>query len=60
MRSQKKTDPAGRVKENRTAEPQARADRGGDCRCKETSEMKPRQLLKLMMSDLAFWKKAEK
>lgn len=33
---------------------------GGDdaCRCKETSEMKPRQLLKLMLSDLAFWKRS--
>jgi hypothetical protein len=30
------------------------------CRCKETSKMTPRELLKLMMSDLAFWKKAKK
>jgi len=26
------------------------------CRCKQTSEMTPRELLKLMMRDLAFWK----
>lgn len=30
------------------------------CRCKETSKMAPRELLKLMMSDLAFWKKSKK
>lgn len=28
-----------------------------DCRCKETSRMSPAELLKLMMNDLAFWKK---
>jgi len=32
----------------------------GTCRCKETSEMTPRELLKLMVSDLSFWKKAKK
>ncbi len=30
------------------------------CRCKEVSEMNPRQLLRLMMGDLAFWKKMKK
>ena len=30
------------------------------CRCEETAAMKPRELLKLMISDLAFWKKAKK
>lgn len=30
------------------------------CRCREASEMTPRQLLGLMMRDLAFWKKAKK
>lgn len=30
------------------------------CRCRETSKMTPRQLLGLMMSDLAFWKKTAK
>ena len=28
-----------------------------DCRCKEASKMSPGRLLKLMVSDLAFWKK---
>jgi len=38
------------------------AEEGGDaaCRCKETAAMKPRELLKLMISDLAFWKKSKK
>lgn len=27
------------------------------CRCKETAQMKPRELLGLMLKDLAFWKK---
>ena len=30
------------------------------CRCKQTSKMTPRELLKLMMSDLAFWKRKKK
>lgn len=30
------------------------------CRCKETAVMTPRQLLGLMMHDLAFWKKRKK
>jgi hypothetical protein len=30
------------------------------CRCKEASKMTPRQLLDLMLNDLAFWKKREK
>ncbi len=30
------------------------------CRCEETASMKPGELLKLMISDLAFWKKAKK
>ena len=31
-----------------------------DCRCKDASKMSPGQLLKLMVSDLAFWKKMKK
>lgn len=33
---------------------------GEPCRCEETSKMTPRELLKLMMDDLAFWKKGKK
>jgi hypothetical protein len=32
----------------------------GTCRCKEASEMTPRELLRLMFSDLTFWKKEKK
>jgi hypothetical protein len=34
--------------------------RGEACRCKEASNMTPKELLGLMMSDLAFWKKEKK
>ncbi len=30
------------------------------CRCKEVSTKTPRELLRLMIGDLAFWKKANK
>ena len=30
------------------------------CRCKETANMTPRELLRLMMRDLTFWKKETK
>ncbi len=29
------------------------------CRCKEVSKMKPAEMLRLVISDLAFWKKAK-
>ncbi len=41
-------------------EQHAAADTEGICRCKETSKMTPQELLKLMFSDLAFWKKTKK
>ena len=31
-----------------------------NCRCKEAAEKKPLELVKLAISDLAFWKKAKK
>jgi len=36
------------------------AGNGTACRCKETAKMSPGQLLKLMVSDLAFWVRAKK
>jgi hypothetical protein len=36
------------------------SEHGKACRCEETAAMKPGELLKLMISDLAFWKKAKK
>jgi hypothetical protein len=59
-RHQKTVDPGGPEKEKKTAERQAGAGSDDTCRCKEVSEMKPRKLLGLMISDLAFWKKAKK
>jgi hypothetical protein len=51
----KGTSSAGRGK---PAEQKAE-DAGNDsCRCKEVSKKTIPQLLKLMLSDLAFWKKA--
>ena len=47
-------------KEKETAALQTGAGKEDSCRCKEASEMRPRQLLRLMISDLAFWKKAKK
>jgi hypothetical protein len=38
----------------------AHAGHDETCRCKETSKMSPQELLRLMMSDLAFWKKTKK
>lgn len=60
-RGQEKTLPPDRKGEVKA--PGGRpADPDGDnsCRCEETSEMSPRELIRLMISDLAFWKKARK
>jgi len=46
--------------ENKSAEDQAAAGKDDPCRCKEASKMTPRELLELMMGDLAFWKKEKK
>jgi hypothetical protein len=55
----KTVPPVGSENENMIGESQAQA--AGDlCRCKETALMKPRQLFRLMLDDLAFWKKAKK
>jgi hypothetical protein len=59
-RYQKTVDPGGPGKEKKAAERQAEAGKDDACRCKEASKMTPRQLLRLMISDLAFWKKAKK
>jgi hypothetical protein len=61
---EKTTDkPGGRASQGRTevtAEKQGGAVREEDCRCKEAAHMTPRELLALMMNDLAFWKKTKK
>ena len=48
------------VQQNETARQPAETGHGDDCRCKETSAMTPRQLLELMVRDLAFWKRPKK
>ncbi len=60
MRYQKTVGPGDPGKEKKIAERQAEAGKDDACRCKEASEMTPRELLKLMMRDLAFWKKEKK
>jgi hypothetical protein len=48
------------VKNGTPAESQEGVEKYDACRCKATSEMSPGELLKLMVSDLVFWKKAKK
>jgi hypothetical protein len=31
-----------------------------NCRCKEVSKMKPSEMLRLVIGDLAFWRKAKR
>jgi len=57
IRYPKTSDPGRPEKDGKADEPPAGADHDDACRCKEASEMSPGELLKLMMSDLAFWKK---
>ena len=57
---QKIVDPGGPEMDKKTAEKTAKTGEDDACRCKETAQMTPRELLKLMMSDLAFWKKNKK
>jgi hypothetical protein len=58
--NQKTVYPRGTKKERGAEGPQAGSGKDDACRCKEVSEMSPRELLRLMFSDLAFWKKMNK
>lgn len=60
IRYPKTVDPRKPGKDEKDAVSQAGADKDDACRCKAASEMSPGQLFKLMVSDLAFWKKAKK
>ena len=51
-------DSAG--KEHEAAAQQEREMHDDSCRCKEASTMSPRELLRLMIGDLTFWKKMNK
>jgi hypothetical protein len=57
---QKKGLSHGPGKEKEPADAGAGRGSGDACRCEETSKMSARELLKLMISDLAFWKKTNK
>jgi len=48
------------LKEKKNEEKKMEVASEETCRCKEASNMTPRQLLGLMISDLAFWKKIKK
>ncbi len=54
-----KTNPEP-AKEEKGGAPQPEQAKDENCRCEEASKMSPRQLLGLMMRDLAFWKKPKK
>jgi hypothetical protein len=60
IRHKKTVDPDSTEKEGKTTEQRATAGSDDICRCKEVAVMKPRKLFGLMISDLAFWKKAKK
>jgi hypothetical protein len=59
VRYPKTAGPGGPGIDERSAEPRAGAGKDDDCRCKAASEMSPGELFKLMVSDLAFWKKGK-
>ncbi len=59
IRYPKTVDPGAPGKDEKDAVSQAGADKDDACRCKAASEMSPGELFKLMVSDLAFWKKAK-
>ena len=55
-----KTDPAAGKQPDAAAEQHGGSGHDEDCRCKETARMSPQELLRRMMSDLAFWKRPKK
>jgi hypothetical protein len=59
-RDQKTVQPRASENERTPNGPHADQENTEDCRCKATSEMKPRELLRLMMSDLLLWKRPGK
>jgi len=55
-RHQKTVEPGDPKKKDTRVEPV----NDDTCRCKDASGMTPRELLRLMVNDLAFWKKEKK
>ena len=62
VKGQQKTadSPSAPLDEQRGAERHVHTDAEEDCRCKDVSRMTVPELFKLMVSDLAFWKKDKK
>jgi len=50
----------GAGKKHEAEVPQVPEIHDDSCRCKEASTMSPRELLRLIIGDLTFWKKANK
>jgi hypothetical protein len=46
-----------RLSEREKDQPAGTKTEENSCRCKETAEMTPRELLRRMINDLVFWKK---
>jgi hypothetical protein len=59
-RDQKTVQPHASKNERDAGTPHTEPEKTEACRCKATSEMKPRELLRTMMSDLLFWKRPGK
>jgi hypothetical protein len=57
IRYPKTANSGGPAEGEKAAEPLAGTDKDDACRCTAAAEMSPGELFKLMMSDLAFWKK---
>jgi hypothetical protein len=60
IRYQKPPGPRSPGEEGKNAVRQTAAGKDDACRCKEASDMTAGELLRLMFSDLAFWKKEKK
>ncbi len=57
-------DPSGgsekeNVKKGKFSERQLKKETEESCRCKEVAKKTPREMLKFMIDDMAFWKKGK-
>ncbi len=51
---------SGKVIEKTEKFPEGKTKEGNEsCRCKEVSKKSPREMLKLMIDDMSFWKKGK-
>lgn len=47
------------VKKGKLPEQEVNEEQEENCRCKEVAKKTPREMLRLMISDVAFWKKGK-